>query len=123
MSPSYYSVFAAGLAALSPLASAYTTPVGNSPSGNAIYTPSLHQVVPVGKAFNITWNPTTKGNVALVLLKGPSDDAVIYSTIADSIDNSGSYLWTPSSELSPNTTGYGYGIELIVEKTGEYQCE
>lgn len=123
MSPSLFSLFAAGIAAFAPIASAYTQPVGASPIGNPIYTPSLHQVVPVGKPFSITWNPTTTGNVSLVLLKGPSNNAVPYSTIAESIDNSGSYLWTPSNELSPNTTGYGYGIELIVEKTGQYQCK
>ncbi|GAB7357495.1 hypothetical protein MBLNU459_g0029t1 [Dothideomycetes sp. NU459] len=119
MSPSLYSIFAAGLAAFAPLASAYTKPVGASPEGNPIYEPGLNSVVPAGKPFTITWNATTDGNVALVLLKGPSTNAVPIRTIAESIDNSGSYVWTPATDLSPGTTGYG--IELIVEATGQYQ--
>lgn len=40
-------------------------------------------------------------------------------TIADGIPNSGSYVWAVPSDLQPDTSYYG--IELIVEGTGEYQ--
>ena len=118
---STYALLTAGLAAFAPLASAYTTPVGDSPSGNAIYEPGLNSVVTAGKAFTITWEPTTNGSISLLLCKGPSTNCVITSTLADSIENSGSYSWTPSTDLAPSQPT-GYGIELVVEGTGEYQC-
>ena len=117
---SFITLFTAGLAAFAPLASAYTTPTGD-PSGNAIYEPGLNSIVPVGKPFTITWDPTTEGNVSLVLLHGPSSNCVPIQTIAESIENSGSYDWTPSTDLAPNKTYYG--LELIVVKTGQYQCK
>ncbi|KAI5247544.1 hypothetical protein E4T43_02018 [Aureobasidium subglaciale] len=115
---SFRALFTAGLAAFAPLASAYTVPKGD-PTGNAIYEPGLNSIVPVGKPFTITWSPDTKGKVALVLLHGPSTNVVPIATIAESIDNTGSYEWTPDTKLAPNTTYYG--IELIVEETGQYQ--
>ena len=118
---STFTVFTAGLAALSSLASAYTQPKGASPSGNSIYEPGLNSLVPVGKAFTITWEPTTKGAVSLLLCKGPSTNCVITQTLADSIENSGSFSWTPSSDLAPSQPT-GYGIQLVVEGTGQYQC-
>lgn len=114
--------FTVGLAAFSPAVSAVFTAVGESPSGNAIYTPSLHETVPVGTAFSITWDATTSGNVSLQLCHGPSTDCVITKTLADNIVNSGSFSWTPTTDLEPSTTtGYGYGIELVAED-GTYQC-
>ena len=72
------------------------------------------------QSFNITWNPTTSGTVTLVLLKGPSTNAVPQYAIAEKIENSGSYLWTPATNLAP-TGNTGYGIELIVDSNGQYQ--
>lgn len=116
---SFRALFTAGLAAFAPLASAYTTPKGD-PTGNAIYEPGLNSIVPVGKPFTITWEPDTKGKVSLVLLHGPSTNVKPIATIVESIDNTGSYDWTPDTGLAPNKTYYG--IELIVEGTGQYQC-
>lgn len=116
---SFRALFTAGLAAFAPLASAYTTPKGD-PTGNAIYEPGLNSIVPVGKPFTITWQPDTKGKVSLVLLHGPSTNVVPIQTIVESIDNTGSYDWTPDTNLAPNKTYYG--IELIVDGTGQYQC-
>ncbi|KAL7271064.1 hypothetical protein RUND412_006203 [Rhizina undulata] len=109
----------AGLSALFALASAYTTPVGSEPVGNPIYTPSLGEQVPVGEPFTITWDPTTEGTVTLILLRGPSTNVVPLSVIAENIDNTGSYVWTPSTSLEDDVTHYG--IELIVDSTGQYQ--
>ncbi|THX32422.1 hypothetical protein D6D10_08108 [Aureobasidium pullulans] len=115
---SFRALFTAGLAAFAPLVSAYTTPKGD-PTGNAIYEPGLNSIVPVGKPFTITWEPDTKGKVSLVLLHGPSTNVKPIATIVESIDNTGSYDWTPDTGLAPNKTYYG--IELIVEGTGQYQ--
>jgi hypothetical protein len=40
-------------------------------------------------------------------------------TIADNVANTGSYSWDVPSTLEPDTTHYG--VELIVEGTGQYQ--
>jgi hypothetical protein len=116
---SLFSLFTAGLACLVPLTSAYTQPVGASPKGNPIWTPGLHDVVPVGQPYTITWKPTTEGTVTLVLLKGPETDAQPLYPIVEGIDNSGSYVWTPSEHLEPGETGYG--IQLICDSNGQYQ--
>ncbi|KAI4781574.1 hypothetical protein E4T52_03518 [Aureobasidium sp. EXF-3400] len=115
---SFRALFTAGLAAFAPLASAYTTPKGD-PTGNAIYEPGLNSIVPVGKPFTITWEPDTKGTVSLVLLHGPSTNCVPIHTIVEGINNTGSYDWTPDTSLAPNKTYYG--IELVVDGTGQYQ--
>ncbi|GAQ44337.1 hypothetical protein AtubIFM55763_011440 [Aspergillus tubingensis] len=108
------------VSALAALASAYTQPdYSQSPTGNAILTPELNQIVPAGKPFEITWDPTTSGSVSLVLLRGPSTNVVPLETIVENIGNSGSYSWTPSTTLEPDTTHYG--ILLVVEGTGQYQ--
>ncbi|KAM3424896.1 hypothetical protein BST61_g6871 [Cercospora zeina] len=109
------------LAGLLGLAAAYTKPVGDAPSGNPISQPGLNSIVPVGKPFTITWNPTTQGTVTLLLLKGPSTNAVPQYPIVEHIDNSGSYVWTPATDLEPTENAQGYGIQLIVDATGQYQ--
>ena len=116
---SFFSLFTAGLACLVPLTSAYTQPTGDAPDGNPIYTPGLNDVVPVGQPYGITWQPTTEGTVSLVLLKGPSTNAVPQYALVEGIDNTGNYWWTPSDDLEPGETGYG--IQLIVDATGQYQ--
>jgi hypothetical protein len=54
-----------------------------------------------------------------LLLRGPSTDVVPIDTLADGIQNTGTYVWTPSTSLQPDTTGYG--LQLICDDTGEYQ--
>ncbi|KAK5165631.1 hypothetical protein LTR04_001180 [Oleoguttula sp. CCFEE 6159] len=115
MQLSIFSLFAAGLATL---ASAYTTPVGD-PSGNPISRPGLNEIVPVGTPYTVTWNPTTPGTVTLVLLRGPSTNIVPLYTIAEQIPNTGAFVWTPATTLEADTTHYG--IQLIVDATGQYQ--
>jgi len=97
---------------------AYTQPTGNL-QGNPIYTPSLNEIVPAGKPYKITWNPTTPGTVTLVLLRGPSTNVKPLYAIVEKIPNSGSYEWTPATNLEPDVTHYG--IQLIVDATGDYQ--
>ncbi|KAK4542928.1 hypothetical protein LTR36_006117 [Oleoguttula mirabilis] len=116
---SLFSLFTAGLACLIPFANAYTQPVGAAPKGNPISKPGLNSVVPVGESYTVTWEPTTSGTVTLVLLKGPSTDAEPQYAIAEKIENSGTYSWTPSTDLAPGQTGYG--IQLIDDANGQYQ--
>ncbi|KAF2168389.1 hypothetical protein M409DRAFT_21140 [Zasmidium cellare ATCC 36951] len=118
---SMFSLFTAGLACLAPLAAAYTQPKGDAPEGNPISQPGLNSIVPVGEGFTITWDPTTKGTVTLVLLKGPSSNAVPQYPIVEKTDNDGSYVWTPSKDLAPSEGAEGYGIQLIDDATGQYQ--
>ena len=51
-----FSVAAFVFAAYAGLTSAYTTPVGATPSGNPISAPGLNEIVPAGTPFTITWN-------------------------------------------------------------------
>ncbi|KAJ5130329.1 uncharacterized protein N7515_006368 [Penicillium bovifimosum] len=106
-----------GLAAL---ATAYTTPdYTKDPSGNAIVSPGLNEIVPEGKTYTIKWEPTTQGPVSLILLRGPSTNVKPLKTLAESIPNSGSFKWTPGTDLEADTTHYG--LLLVVEGTGQYQ--
>ncbi|KAK6400960.1 hypothetical protein LTR81_023850 [Elasticomyces elasticus] len=116
---SLFSLFTAGLACLVPFTTAYTKPVGSEPEGNPIYQPGLNSIVPAGENFTVTWDPTTDGTVTLVLLKGPATNAVPQYAIVEKIENSGSYVWTVSTDLAPGETGYG--LQLIDDKTGAYQ--
>jgi len=113
-----FALFSA-LAAAFTAVSAVTPPVGD-PKGNAIVKPTLNEIVPVGKAYPITWIPDTEGTVSILLLRGPSTNVVpIGAPIAEGIENSGTFMWTPGPELEPDTERYG--IQLIVDATGQYQ--
>lgn len=101
------------------LASAYTTPVGDAPSGNPIAKPGLGDIVPKGEPYTITWTPTSSGTVTLILLRGPGENVVPLEPIAENIPNTGTYEWTPGSSLEPDTTRYG--IQLIQDSDGVYQ--
>ncbi|KAF9895100.1 hypothetical protein FE257_000002 [Aspergillus nanangensis] len=102
------------------LATAYTDPdYSQNPSGNPILKPGLGELVAAGEPYTITWTPTTKGPISLVLLRGPSENVRPIDTLADAIPNSGSFSWTPSASLKPDTTHYG--LLLVVEGTGQYQ--
>ncbi|KAL4922719.1 Ser-Thr-rich glycosyl-phosphatidyl-inositol-anchored membrane family-domain-containing protein [Aspergillus aurantiobrunneus] len=109
--------FTTGLiSALVAVATAYTIPdYSVAPSGNPIGTPGLQEQVPAGQPYTITWDPTTEGLISLVLLRGPSTNVVPLYPLAENIPNSGSFEWTPSTELEPDVTHYGL---LLVVETG-----
>ncbi|KAJ5929158.1 differential expressed balu-42 [Penicillium verhagenii] len=108
------------ISSLAAFAAAYTQPdYSKDPAGNAITYPGLQQQVPEGKPFEITWTPTVGDYISLVLLEGPSTDVKPIQTIVENIKNSGSYWWTPSTSLTPQSTHYG--LLLVVEGTGAYQ--
>ncbi|KAL5397351.1 hypothetical protein PMIN03_012888 [Paraphaeosphaeria minitans] len=107
------------LAFFAGLAAAYHVPVG-APVGNAITAP-LVQTIPAGKPFTITWIADSPNKVSLILLKGPSTNAVFNQIIVESIDNTGSYTWTPPTSLQGTDGPGGYGIQLIDDVDGHYQ--
>ncbi|PGH10180.1 hypothetical protein AJ80_07539 [Polytolypa hystricis UAMH7299] len=110
---SMISAFAAMAAAVTP------ADITQPPTGNPIAAPGLNELVPAGKPYTISWEPTTLGQVSILLLRGPSDNVVPIATIADSVENTGSFVWTPSTELEADVSHYG--IQIIVEGTGQYQ--
>ncbi|MCJ1299171.1 hypothetical protein MMC08_001963 [Hypocenomyce scalaris] len=114
-----FAIVALAAAAFAGLASAITVPGGSNPSGNPLTLPSAGELVPAGSPFIITWTPTTTGTVTLLLLQGPSTDVIPIAYIAQNINNTGTYAWTPSTSLTPDTTHYG--IELVVDETQAYQ--
>jgi len=111
----FLALLTAGLAAV---AEAYHKPVGD-PKGNPISHPGLNQQVHKGSPFKITWNPTTRGTVTLVLLRGPSTNVKPIHVIAHKIPNNGHHTWVPSKHLEVDNTHYG--MQLIVDHDGQYQ--
>jgi hypothetical protein len=108
----------AAVAFFAGLAAAYHQPVGE-PTGNPIATPGLNEIVPAGEAFEITWNPTTTNTVSLVLLRGPSTNVQPLYAIVEGISNTGSFSWTPSTELEADVTHYG--LQIIDDVNGQFQ--
>ncbi|CAI6334879.1 unnamed protein product [Periconia digitata] len=101
------------------LAAAYHAPVGE-PNGNPITRP-LNEIVPAGKAFEITWTPTTSNTVSLVLLKGPAINVIPQYAIVEGIPNSGKFSWTPDAALEATAGPNGYGIQIIDDVNGQFQ--
>lgn len=115
--PSFTSIVS--VLAASASAFAFTTPTSFNVSSNPIFTPASAQIVPVGTPFKITWKPTESGTVSIVLLRGPSTNVQPLYAIAEKIPNSGSFEWTPKSDLEADTTHYG--LELIKDSDGQFQ--
>ncbi|KAI4183234.1 MAG: hypothetical protein L6R41_005507 [Letrouitia leprolyta] len=111
-------IVSASLAGFAAAQTCSTKPVGDTPSGNPISAP-LNSIVPAGTPFTITWTPTTKGTVSIVLLRGPSTNVQPIGCIVDNIANTGKFVWTPSTSLEADVTHYG--IQIIVSGTGQYQ--
>ncbi|KAK7713140.1 hypothetical protein SLS57_007470 [Botryosphaeria dothidea] len=113
---SLFALFTAGLAAL--------VSADAGPTANAVRLPGLHDIVPAGERYDIKWDATTPysgGTVTLVLLKGPSTNAVPIQTIVSNTENDGSYEWYPSTDLEDSNGDTGYGIKLIIDANGAYQ--
>jgi hypothetical protein len=82
----------------------------------------LNEVVPTCEKFAITWQPTTPNTVSVLLLKGPSTNVVKFGpSLAEGISNSGTFSWTPASDLEATSGPNGYGIQIIDDVTGQYQ--
>ncbi|KAF3394573.1 hypothetical protein F1880_005130 [Penicillium rolfsii] len=99
------------------LTAAYTIPDYNTlPRGNAVRAPGLNEQVPEGKPFTIKWDHDLGSTVSIVLLQGPSTNVVPIETLAESIPNTGEFVWTPSTSLTPDVTHYG--LLIVVEDAG-----
>lgn len=57
--------------------------------------------------------------MSIVLLRGPSENVIPIDCLADSIANTGTFSWTPSTALTPDVTHYG--LQIIVTGTGQFQ--
>ncbi|OBT46241.1 hypothetical protein VE00_02384 [Pseudogymnoascus sp. WSF 3629] len=74
------------------------------------FTNTDYTSISAGKAFTITWSPTTTGPVSLVLVKGDPAALTTVSTIASGLDNSGSFSWTPNSSI---VKGSNYALKIV----------
>ncbi|KAK5174312.1 uncharacterized protein LTR77_001392 [Saxophila tyrrhenica] len=77
---------------------------------NAFIIPDEGIAAQGGEPLTLEWKPSTQGTVTLILRSGSSNDLNEGTVIADSIDNSGSYTWTPSNKL---TRGSDYTVEIV----------
>jgi hypothetical protein len=112
-------LLATGLSAVQ----AYTTP-GAYPAyllpGNGFVTPGLAEQVPAGSPYTVTWDGTgLSNNIAILLLRGPADNVLPLYAIADGIPNTGSFVWTPSTDLEPDVTHYA--LQLIDNESSKFQ--
>ncbi|KAI2788820.1 hypothetical protein POX_e06841 [Penicillium oxalicum] len=91
--------------AFAAIAAAYTTPdYSKDPQGNP--------------PFTIKWDATLGKTVSIVLLRGPSNNVQPLETLAESIPNTGAFIWTPSTTLTPDVTHYG--LLIVVEDAGAH---
>ncbi|KAK4893137.1 hypothetical protein LTR27_008477 [Elasticomyces elasticus] len=79
-------------------------------SANPFNVPNGGYSVTAGSPTDLTWNPTTSGTVTLILRSGPSSNLIAGTVIASSIDNSGSYTWTPETSI---TRGSDYTVQIV----------
>jgi len=107
------------LLSLSASALAYTTPTTFNVTSNPIFTPSLGELVPVGKPFNVTWGKSEDGTVTILLLRGAAQTLTTLYPIAEKIKNVGYFEWTPKTDLENDVTHYG--LQLIKDSDGQFQ--
>lgn len=110
------------------LAYGYTQPTNQT--WGALNSPSLNDPVTQGQTAKVIWDPTghdTDGvTVSLVLCHGDTTncvdapDAIASGLPADQKE----YDWDVPCTLAPGTqlTDSGYGMLIIVDQTGEFQC-
>lgn len=114
-----FSAIFTSLLAISASALAYTTPTTFNATSNPIFKPNSGDIVPVGKPYKITWGPTSSGTVSIILLRGPPTNILPLYAIVEGIQNTGSYTWTPKTDLEDDKTHYG--LQLIIDSNGQYQ--
>lgn len=68
--------------------------------------------VTAGTPFNITWAPSTgtTDTVTILLRQGDPKSLTTVATVASSIQNTGSYIWTPPTTLP---AGSDYAFEIV----------
>lgn len=77
---------------------------------NPFNIPNQGYTFTVGEPTTLSWSPNTEGTVTLKLLTGAVTNPKDGTTIASSIPNSGSYQWTPPSDIAAEPD---YTIEII----------
>lgn len=118
-----YSVYA--LAAIAPLAYAYTQPT--EATFGALLTPDLSSPVTQGETYSVTWDATghEKATVSLVLCRGDSTNCVNdKNAIVEAIPaGKESYEWAVPCSLTAGkqATSTGYGMLIIEDGTGIFQ--
>lgn len=90
-----------------------------TPNCNAINLPGLHDIVPGGTPYTIRWENNTGTSVSLVLCQGDSLDIKEIGCIVDHSPNTGSFVWTPATDLVPDGN-HNYGLKIIAD-TGDFQ--
>jgi len=80
---------------------------------NAFKIPDAGLSATGGQPVDLQWDPTTDGTVTLVLRSGSSNNLNEGTVIANSIENSGSYTWTPSDDL---TRGSDYTVQIVSDE-------
>ncbi|KAL9066602.1 MAG: hypothetical protein Q9161_007432 [Pseudevernia consocians] len=90
-----------------------------TPNCNAINLPGLHDIVPGGAPYTIRWDNNTGNSVSLVLCQGDSSNIQEIGCIVDHLPNSGSFVWTPATDLVPDGN-HNYGLKIIAD-TGDFQ--
>ncbi|PWY71446.1 hypothetical protein BO70DRAFT_252797, partial [Aspergillus heteromorphus CBS 117.55] len=95
------SIFYLALSAIVTLAAA---------SENPFSVPEGGYEFDAGSPTTLSWDPTTSGTVTLRLQWGAVFTTSSGDLIASSIDNSGSYTWTPSADLVSRSD---YTVEII----------
>ncbi|ETN46096.1 uncharacterized protein HMPREF1541_00280 [Cyphellophora europaea CBS 101466] len=117
------SIFA--LAALAPLAYAFTQPT--DATFGALLTPDLSSPVTQGESYKVTWDATghEKSTVSLVLCRGDSTNCVTDKTaIVEKVPaGAASYEWDVPCSLpaGKQATSTGYGMLIIEDGTGIFQ--
>lgn len=117
------------LGGLAAFAQAFTQPT--AATWGPLLTPDLTSPVTQGQTFTVTWDPqshpTDGVTVSLVLCHGPSTNCVTSSSaIVEGVPaGQKSYSWTVPCDLAAGqqSTETGYGMLIIVDGSGEYQCK
>ncbi|KAI9709247.1 MAG: hypothetical protein M1820_003367 [Bogoriella megaspora] len=87
-----------------------TASAGFSNYQNPFSIPSEGFNATAGKPLSLSWTPTTKGTVTLVLRSGSFSNLEQGITIASNYDNSGSITWTVPDTV---VRGSSYAIEIV----------
>lgn len=85
-------------------------------SANPFSIPEEGLSATAGEPLTLNWEPTTDSTVTLILRSGSSSHLEDGTVIASSIENSGSYTWTPPEET---TRGSDYTIEIVDDANEE----
>lgn len=96
------------LTLLAPILSAAQSEPNDNP--NAFQIPDGGLSFTAGESTTVNWDPTTSGTVTLILRSGASSNLAEGVVVASEIDNSGSFTWTPDTDI---TRGSDYTLQIV----------